>query len=224
MDKIFNTGEAPKQYVGEYPAQVVSVDDPEKLMRVRVRVVEKFNGISDSELPWAEYRLPVGFRPEQGQFTPVKVDDWVWVDFPYNGDSRRPRITGSIHFCPGGKPNFPHDAWEGSGKFSHKRTSPEVSPTTSKYHSDIVFSQFGVLFEIIASTGEVRVTQKSSGSAVEIDKEGNVTAHSEKNLFASAKKDCELKIDGNLKITAGGTAHIESVGAMVLQGATIDLN
>jgi len=46
------------------------------------------------------------------------------------------------------------------------------------------------------------MTQKATGSAVEIDREGNVTAHSEKDLYGSAKVNCIVTAGQWLKAQA----------------------
>jgi len=184
-------GRAPKKYKGTYHAIVTNTTDPEGLLRVQVRVYDLFDGVADADLPFAEYLLPIGARQNDGFFTPADVDDIVVVDFPYNGDSRRPRIIGSAHFCPDGSPNLPHEAWNGPDSFQHTRIDRQIEPESSEYHKDCIYTQHGILVEILdVEKGAVRVTQKATGSAVEIDREGNITAHSEENLYGSARVNC----------------------------------
>jgi len=217
-------GRAPKKYDGEYPAQVTNVDDPDGHMRVQVRVVDIFENVAAKDLPWAEYKLPVGVRPNDGFFTPVDVDDWVWVNFPHSGDTRRPRITGGMHFCPNGDPNMPHEAWDGPGSHTHKRTGPQLTPTAAAYHRDVVLTQHGVLIEIVSGTGEVRVTQKESGSAIEIDRDGNVTAHSEKNLYGSSANNVELDVGNDLKARVTKKAEVIAEESAEITSPTITAN
>ncbi len=224
MTEIQAGGVAPKKYDQECPAQVVNVDDPQRLMRVQVRVLGLFEGVADEDLPWSEYKLPVGVRPNDGFFTPADRGDWVWVDFPHLGDSRRPRITGGMHFCPNDQPNLPHESWVGPDTYTHKRTGSQVSPSPAAYHRDVVLTQHGVLIEIVSGTGEVRVTQKSSGSAIEIDKDGNVTAHSENNLYGSAKANCQLDIDGDLKANVGGDATVDAATSATIKAPEITID
>lgn len=227
-------GKAPKRYKGEYQAQVVRVDDPDGFMRVQVRVFDLFENVPTKDLPWAEYKLPVGVRPNNGFFCPCDVGDFVWVRFPHDGDSRRPCITGGMHYCPNGVPNMPHEAWKGPDAYEHKRTGPQITPTAEAYHRDVVFTQHGVLIEIVSGTGEVRVTQKASGSAVEIDKAGNVTVHSEQNLYGSSVKNVELDVGLDLKarvaekavVIAGTSAEITSPtiivnGKLIVNGSVV---
>lgn len=220
-EKHNNLGECRKKYHGEYVAQVVSVSDPQWFLRVQVRVKDLFDGIPDSDLPWATYKLPPGSRPNDGFFTPCDVGDWVWVDFPFNGDTRRPRITGSVHYCPDSLPNFPHDAFSGSQSYQHKRTGPQTQPEATGYHRDVVFCQHGILIEIVENTQAVRITQKKSGSAVEIDSQGNITAHSENNLYGSSVNNTELDVGANLLARVSSDMFCEvGKNATINAGAT----
>jgi hypothetical protein len=145
---------------GEHVGIVENVaGDPKQLLRAQVRVPHLFTEqVPTSDLPWAEYKLPTGSRPMDGNFTPCKVGDIVWVDFPYNGDTRRPRITGSKHFTPDGTPNFPEETYG------------------ARYHKDVVFNQNGITIEMVDDgDGIYRITQKGTGTKIEIDKSGKVT-------------------------------------------------
>ena len=204
--------ESKKRYTGEYVAQVIATDDPKQLLRVRVRVFPLFEGIRDTDLPWAEYKLPIGARPGQGIFNPVKAGDWVWVDFPYAGDTRRPRITGSVHFCPGEEPNLSHESWDGPNRFSHQRNGNEPEPTPPDYHDDsIILDENGALLEVRAD-GSICATQKASGSAIEIAADGSITVHSESEVNISSVGDTNIIVDGKAKVTATGTIEFDGAG------------
>lgn len=213
-------GSSPKKYNGFYPALVVGSDDAQRFLRARVRVFELFDNVPDKDLPLAEYMLPIGFRQNQGCFVPAEPGDYVIVIFPYGGDTRRPVIAGSLLFCPGGLPNAPHEAWEGPDAHTHVRTTPQLTPTDASYHKDIVFSQFGVLVEVIKDTGEVRVTQKASGSAIEIDKAGNITIHSETNLYCSATGNTQIDVDGTATVNIVGNTTLECEGKVEITAAS----
>jgi hypothetical protein len=126
------------------------VNDPSGWLKAQVRVYGLMDGIPISDLPWAEYKLPPGSRPNDGYFTPCDVGDVVWVDFPYGGDTRRPRITGSVHYCPGGTPNLPSEAL---GK------------------QNVVWAQHGIVVEVEESTA-YRITQRATGNVIEIHDTG----------------------------------------------------
>lgn len=203
--------------MAEYRAQVVSTEDPQQLMRVQVRVPGWWDGVSDDDLPWAEYRFSDA-RPNGGNFTPAEVDDWVWLDFP-NGDTRQPRINGWCHFAPGGKPNLPHEAWVGPDKHEHKRLDVQPTPDPPEYHGTDTTTKYGVTVEIEPS-GAYRVTQRGSGTAIEISKEGHVVVHGEEKGYWSSEDDTEVdvgkdltvRVKGDTKVEVGGDATVEVAG------------
>jgi len=222
--------EPKKRYTGQYPGQVVSVSDPSMLMRVKVKVFPVFQDIRDEDIPWAEYLFPVGVRPGNGVFVPAVVGDWVWVDFPYLGDSRRPKIVGGMHYCPGSIPNLPPDAMGQS--YNHQRSSIEPAPSPPAYHDgSIVIDQNGVLLEI-GSDGAIRATNKGSGSAIEICADGMITIHGASEVNISSYDETTIQASAiNLmgpilsKSTIGGhgsvslDADVEVIGNITVQGS-----
>lgn len=210
-----------RKYDGEYIGIVESIDDPERLMRVQVRVKGVFSDdVPKQDLPWATYKLPIGFRPNDGMFTPVDVGDYVWVDFPFGSDTRRPRITGSVHFCPESAPNFPGDAWEGDGGPEPKRTGDEPDAgEPPKYHTACVYKQHGIQTEI-REDGTLRITQCETGTNVEITPNGAVIIHgvsdlyitTEANRFDQVAGDEKRDITGNEDVAIGGDASDTVMG------------
>ena len=224
MPTTSSGGTGPRKYDGEYVSEVVSVEDPKKWGRAQVRVSQLFDGVNAADLPWATFKQALGTRPNEGGHVPVQVGDLVWVDFPFGGDTRRPRIVGGVHFCPDSIPNLPHELWAGPDVVQHKRTEPEVMPDAPIYYRDVIFKQHGVLFEIIKATGAARLTQIASGSAVEIDAKGNVTAHSENNLYASAVNDASVKVGKDAVVEVGKTATVTAGTSATLNAPIVNLN
>ena len=212
-------------------SEVVSLDDPKRMMRVQVRVYDIFDDVPVADLPWAVYLLPLGVRPSDGGLIPVKVGDLVWVDFPFNGDTRRPRIVGGVHHAPDGKPNLPPEAWAGPGQYGHKRTSDEPAPETPAYHEDIVFRQNGVLVQI-SKSGASRITNLASGTAAEITPNGDVIIHCEKDCYTSVKGkylldvqgDYEVRVGGGMSMVAQGSGTVQSQGGMSVGSAAAGLS
>lgn len=192
---------------------VNTTDDPLKVLRVQVRVPGMWDGVQDDDLPWAEYLLR-GARSGGGSFEPAEVGDWVWVDFP-NGDTRFPRITGWCHYAPNGVPNLPPNAFSGDGSIQHKvnQEAGEPSPDAAKYHGSSVIEKFGVVLEINPS-GELLATQRATGSAVRITKDGSISVHSEANLYLTSAKSTSLHVGEDFSLKVGGNWVIDVSGTI----------
>ncbi|WFQ78137.1 phage baseplate assembly protein V (plasmid) [Xenorhabdus sp. SF857] len=211
----------------ELEAVVISVMDPEKQMRVQVRIWGVFDDVPDDKLPWATYKLPIGARANEGDFTPVQVGDLVWVDFPYythgRKDTRRPRITGSVQHNPGGIPNLPQEVFAGAGCYQHKRNQKEPHPTPQGYHESKVYILHGMMFEI-EKDSIYRITHMPTGTAFEFDTRGNSILHVEGDSYHSTTGNIENHATGNLTETAGGYWRINVNGSAHVDAKSIHLN
>ena len=75
--------------MAEYQGVVVNAKgDPKKLLRVQVRIPGLMDGVPDSKLPWATYKLPIGAGAGRGDFTPVQNVDRISRK-PHLGDLTR---------------------------------------------------------------------------------------------------------------------------------------
>lgn len=212
------------KFSGEYVGLVESVEDPNKMLRVQVRVFGVFTDkVPTKDLPWAEYKLPIGSRVNDGSFMPAVKGDYVWVDFPYNGDPRRPRITGSVHYAPGKVPSFPHESFAGSSKLTHKTTGEEPAPTAAQYHKNVVYTQNGVTIEINVDHS-MAFTQRATGTAIRISPEGDITLHSEKNTFLSTIENLKAIIEGDTKFDVTGKTELNSMDGVDINGGASDLS
>jgi len=197
-----------RQYSGEYVG-IVETGEHDEFMRVQVRVKEIFtDDVPAAALPWATYRLPPGSRINDGFFTPVKAGDYVWIDFPFAADTRRPRITGGVHYCPKEKPAFPAEAYDptSDGACTPFRTGLPDAVDRTPVKPDqppCVFKQNGACIEMLRD-GTVRVTNIASGSNIEISQDGQIIIHAEKALYLSSKENQETAIHGDRDITVMG--------------------
>lgn len=155
----------PKKYEGEYTGTVKSVAvDPKKGLRIQVEIDPIFTGVSTDKLPYVTYKLPFGCRANDGVFMPLQVGDKVWCDFPFDGDTRRPRVTGVVHEFPDDKPKAPDDAWNGDGKVDDDAT----------YHEDFVWKQHNVISKV-RKNGEVLIQQIQTGTNIRIETDGSIS-------------------------------------------------
>lgn len=194
-------------------AKVVSTADPNGLLRVSVRLVGLWDSIPADSLPWAERLLP-----DDGAFVPLITGDDVWVDFPYSGDSTRPRIVGRAADAAGGTPNV---AAEASGKgTAYSPPAVEGAPPagTVTATKDYVSDRNGLL-EIRNASGSWSVTHKASGSTMGMNDSGQLYISSQATLFIHAAGNVTVKGDGDLSVEAAGAMSLASGGAMTLKAS-----
>jgi uncharacterized protein involved in type VI secretion and phage assembly len=88
-------GLSPGHMQGTFLARVVSVDDPEQLARVQVRLVNTADSAGDGDAAlWARVAVPFAGNGRGAFFLP-DVDDEVAVVF-VNGDPRQPLVVGGL--------------------------------------------------------------------------------------------------------------------------------
>jgi uncharacterized protein involved in type VI secretion and phage assembly len=94
MTSYFDAPPAPVALFGAQLAQVVDVQDPDGMGRVRVRLFN-FDGVADQDAPiWARVAVPFA-GDRRGAFFIPDVGDEVLVNF-VNGDPRAPIVVGGL--------------------------------------------------------------------------------------------------------------------------------
>lgn len=72
----------PLKFYGNYRGEVVDVEDPLKVGRIRVRVFGVYDDLEDEEIPWAIFADPfMGGNKDVGGFWIPDEEDHVWVFF-----------------------------------------------------------------------------------------------------------------------------------------------
>lgn len=195
-----------------YPAVIENTVHPDGLYLAQVRLLGWWDNIPVDDLPWAEFLLPLGAKKNAGHCIPVEIGDYVWVDFPRNGDTRYPRITGSLYHAPGGVSNLPGESFN-NAPYEQKRHPDE--PTAPSYSpKDDIYQRFG-LMEHKTHEGGWCITSKATGTAIEITPKGQIVIHCEADSFRSSTGNTTENVGGNLVIKVVGSASIECKDASV---------
>ena len=197
---------------GPQRAKVVNVTDPKGMLRATVRVIGLWDSIGDDSLPWAERLLD-----DSGAYTPLLVGDYVWVDFPYNGDSTRPRIAGRATDSPSGVPNLPAEVSGQGDKYTQKSVKGAPEPGSINASKDYVYDRNGLL-EIRNASGSWSVTHKDSGTTMGMNDSGQLYINSQLTLFVYSAGDMTLKSGGDMSLIADGTLKLTASNIEAIQG------
>lgn len=204
---------------GQYRARVINTVHPEGLMMASVRVEALTKGVPDNDCPWAEYQLDIG-----GAFAPTIAGDLVWVDFPYGGDTRRPRIIGAAQDANSGQPNVPPESWGGGDAYQ----PPEVegAPPLRELNTtkDYVSKRNGLL-EVRTSGGGWSVTHIDSDTTLGMNESGQVYIITTQDVFVNAAKgvtvksgiDIDVEAVSNITIKAGANITLEAMGDITMK-------
>lgn len=103
----FDRKQSTDKFYGNYRGVVVSNEDPINSGRCQINVFSVFDGVNDSDLPWAQFADPfMGGASDVGGYIVPDVGNHVWVFFE-NGDFMKP-----VYFA--GAPAKPHGPSEKS--------------------------------------------------------------------------------------------------------------
>ncbi len=199
-------------------AEVVSVQDPDRLSRVRVRLLS-YDGVADQDAPiWARVAVPFA-GDRRGAFLLPDVGDEVVVVFA-NGDSRFPVVVGGLWNGATGIPESLGgsrvDRWTFTGKAGTRIAieepaggSPRVVVTTPGGVRAELTDDGGGTAELALPGGTTRVTLDSSGVTVQTGAKVNVQA-SEVDVTA-----------GQVQVNAATSVFSGMVQCDVLQATTV---
>lgn len=195
-------------------------EDGKGAFYARVRLIGLWDDLPFEDLPFAEYMLNIGARTGSGDAMPCQEGDIVWVEFPFNGDTRSPLIVGAAYSAPDGADNLPSDLLEPT--YKHKRAKGE--PTISPAFGDKVLDLFGILQQLTMS-GDYVITHKASGTTMSINGDGHMVLHSEKDSYRSSsgntteqvEKDFMLIVKGNTTIKTDGDALVDAKGSATVK-------
>ena len=152
---------------GSFLAEVVSVDDPDSLSRVQIKLLSFDQvGNQDAEI-WARVATPFA-GDNRGAFLIPDVGDEVLVTF-INGDTRFPIVIGSLW---NGNTEIPDqigssvDRWSFKGKAGTRIAIEEESPSSAK----VLFTTPGGVSGELTDSGGGTVEFKTGGTTLTIDR------------------------------------------------------
>jgi uncharacterized protein involved in type VI secretion and phage assembly len=153
-------------------AEVISVDDPDRLNRVQIRLLS-FDGVGDHDGPiWARVAAPFA-GGDRGAFFIPDVGDEVLVTF-VNGDARWPVVVGGL--WNGGAP-APEtlggsgdrvDRWTIVGKAGTRIAIVEEASG----HPTISLTTPGGVSATLTDTGGGEIEFKAAGTTITVDPAG----------------------------------------------------
>ena len=176
-----------------YLGLVVSVDDPEKLARVQIRL-PSFDGVSDQDgAIWARVALPFA-GDNRGAFMLPDVGDEVLVTF-VNGDARFPVVVGGL--------------WNGATAIPEKLGGDRVDrwTITGKAGTRIAIEEAVAGQPTIVFTTPAGVTGKltdQAGGKIELSLPGGTTSITLDPSGVSVRTAAKVQIQASqMDVTAG---------------------
>jgi uncharacterized protein involved in type VI secretion and phage assembly len=203
---------------GAYLAKVTSVQDPQNLARIQVRLLS-FDGASQQDGPvWARVALPFA-GSQRGLFMLPDVDDEVLLAF-VNGDSRFPVVIGGL-WNGSAKPPDKFDSdrvdrWEIVSKagarigiFEKSSGQPTITMQTPGGVTGTLSDEGGGKIEFSLPPGTTTITMDTSGVSIQTGSKVQVQA-------------TELEVTaGQVTVNAAVSNFSGMVQCEVLQATTV---
>ena len=157
-------------WTASYLAEVDSVDDPDRLTRVQIRLLN-CDGLDDQDGPiWARVAVPFA-GADRGAFLLPDVGDEVLVVF-LNGDPRFPMVVGGLwngrDQAPDSLPGDRVDRWTITGKAGTKFSIVEEQSGQEK----IVFETPGGVKGTLTDEAGGRIKLEAAGNTVTMETSG----------------------------------------------------
>jgi uncharacterized protein involved in type VI secretion and phage assembly len=157
-------------FQGHYLAEVVSVQDPDRLTRVQVRLVRADDRAGQDAPIWARVAVPFA-GSNRGAFLLPDVGDEVLIAF-VNGDSRLPIVVGGLwngnQPAPETVDGDSIDRWSIVSKAGSRIAIVESSPATAT----ISFETPNGVSGILTDTGGGEIEFSAAGSTITLNAQG----------------------------------------------------
>ena len=196
MTSYFDAPPAPVALFGAQLAQVVDVQDPDGLGRVRVRLVN-FDGVADQDAPiWARVAVPFAGN-NRGAFFIPDVGDEVLVNF-VNGDPRVPIVVGGL--------------WNG------RQTPPEsIGRSVDRW---TITGKAGTKIAIIEASAPQIVLQTPNGQKVTLDDNANEVTINDMFGNKVTLSSAGIALQAIAKISLNATQIEMTAGTVTVNAAT----
>jgi|GEM_PF-3399405 len=246
--------DARERFDAHYLADIVDLDDPLRLGRVRVHIHGMTENVEPEKLPWAQLQLGIGARKNRGYLPAMLQGDRVYVRFQ-DGDSRFPVIVASAHQGERATPEsenteayLPAIGINGFRSTQGIRHAPASLPTSQTgdvpYLTDEVSLQHDILEQRRANRSWRRV-HLSQGTQMEMTAGGDLTfygpqsvwlntggeLHQEFADWVAKGRQVKFELDGDfnmatsrLSLQTNAALNLDGGGSTTLGGVTVGIN
>lgn len=186
---------------------VVKRDDPLKLGRCKIKVLQLFRDIPENDLPWAWPCFFGAGNPGSGAFDIPPIGSTVWVQFEM-GDPDHPVWMGGWWGAPNGNPETP--------------TEVQKSPPDNKIWKTP--SGHKIEMDDSSESQGIRITD-NRGNYIKLDTQNGVLeVFMNGDCSVNVTGDADVSVNGAANVSIGAEANITAGGNMRLQAPLIDLN
>lgn len=211
---------------------VVSIEDPDKLGQIKVRVPDVHGDMPIDDIPYATVVVPsvsaslngVGISP-----VGINVGSMVFGFFADGNEYNIPVVIGTINKINEGDVSK-HDVSKLARGENSIVKKPFGNEPASAYKAQYPYNKTfttaaGHAIEIDDTPGQERIhVYHKAGSYVEIDKSGRMVTKVMGDDYEIIVKDKNVLVGGNVKITVNGNVDMKVNGSYSLQAKTIKMN
>jgi uncharacterized protein involved in type VI secretion and phage assembly len=209
---------------------VTSLDDPDKLGRVQVRLPHLGE---DMQLGWAKLASPMA-GAERGMVFRPEPEDEVLVGFEYD-DPRRPYVLGGLWSSVDKPPADDGDTPKNNWRFIRSRSGHlfKFDDTEGGERIELVDKDGQLSLVIDTAGGAIELAQEKTGtSKITFDaNSGDITVSAPGHKVRVEARDIEAEASGNVSVKgtqvsveATGSMTLKAGGQLVIQGALVKIN
>lgn len=195
---------------------VEDIDDPKKLGRAKVRILNEHDEVETDNIPWAHVMMPTTSAGVEGVGeTPyLSVGSRIVGFFMDGGEKQMPMIIGSFPTIPSNDDNKHSLSWLARGKntISKETIGDEpASPYAAEYpYNKVIQTKSGHVIELDDTPENTRVhIYHNSGTYIEINNDGRLVIKSVVDTINVVGGNCTLSVEGNADFKIKGTTTFE---------------